>query len=90
MFILVMTTATFAGGGITAIVQNRVLNVEVVDTNLYNITVLDQTDRLIGAEPMTLGVGEFKLEIPEGNDFIRILVTNIHTGAYEVMRLRVE
>ena len=85
-----MATVMFAGSGITATVQNRVLNVEVVDTNLYNITVLDQTDRLIGAEPMTLGSGELELDIPEGNDFIRILVTNIQTGAYEVMRLRVE
>jgi len=90
MFILMMTTATFAGTGITATVQGRVAQVEVVDNNLYSIAVLGDTDRLISTRSMNQRSGVFAVEIPAGNDYIDVVVTNIQTGTTEVITLRVE
>ncbi len=90
MFILMMTTATFAGSGLTTTVQNRMLSVEVIDNNIYNVTILSSTDRFISTNSMTQRSGTYVVEIPEGNDFIDVVVTNIQTGATEVTRLRVE
>ena len=85
-----MTTATFAGGGLVTTVQNRMVSVEVVDNNIYNITVLNETDRFISTRSMTQRTGTFVVEIPEGSDYIEVIATNILTGATEVIKLRAE
>jgi len=90
MFILVMATATFAGTGLTTTVQNRIARVEVVDNNIYNVTVLSQTDRFISTRTMAQKSGTFVIEIPEGSDYIEVIATNILTGATEVITLRAE
>lgn len=89
MFILMMTTATFAGTGITATMQGRVAKVEVVENGIYNINVVSE-GRFIDTTRMTEGSGTFVVEIPEGTDYIDVIVTNIKTGATEIITLRAE
>ena len=84
-----MTTAAIAGTGLTATVQGRTLKVEVVDNNSYNVTVCT-TSRLVGTRRMTEKSGTYALNIPEGNDYIEVIATNILTGEVEVITLRVE
>lgn len=89
MFILMMTTATFAGTGITATMVGRTANVEVVDNGLYNINVVSE-GKFIDTNRMTERSGTFVIEIPEGTDYVEVIATNILTGATEVITLRVE
>ncbi len=89
MFIFVMTTATFAGTGITATMVGRTAKVEVVDNGIYNINVVSEV-RFIGTSRMVEGGGAFMVEIPEGTDYIDVIATNVLTGKTEVITLRVE
>ncbi len=89
MFILMMTTATFAGTGITATMVGRTAKVEVVDNGIYNVSLVNEM-RFIDTNRMTEKSGAFVVEIPEGTDYVDVIVTNILTGATEVITLRVE
>jgi len=90
MFIVMMTTATFAGSGLTVTVQGRVVSVEVVDGNYYNVIVSSEADRFVRTRPMTERTGMFMVEVPEGADSINIIATNVLTGEVEFIPVRVE
>jgi len=90
LLLVAITTATFAGTGITTTVQNRTLTVEVVDNNFYNVTVLSETKRVLNAGIITQRGGVFTIDMPEGNDYIELVVTDTQTGVTEIIPLRVE
>lgn len=90
LFLVAMTTATFAGTGLTVIMQGRVVTVEVVDNCLYNITVLNENKRFINTNSINRNSGTLMVNVPQGNDYIDVVVTNIYTGATEIITLRVE
>jgi len=90
LLLVAMSTATFAGTGITATVQGRTLQVEVVDDNYYHISI-DSPTRLIGTRSnMTKRSRAYVVEIPEGSDYIKVIATNRATSEIEVILLRIE
>ena len=90
LLLVAMSTATFAGTGITATVQGRTLQVEVVDDNCYHVSV-DSPTRLIGTRSnMTKRNGVYVVEIPEGSDYIEVIATNKETGKEEVIPIYIE
>ena len=84
-----MTTATFAGTGITVTMVGRTAKVEVVKNGIYNISVVNEM-KFIDTNCVTEGSGTFVVEIPEGTDYVDVIATNILTGATEVITLHVE
>lgn len=90
MLLFAMTTATFAGSGVTATIQNRTVQVEVTDTNLYDVTVVSETKGFINGLSMNRETGAFRVEIPQSGDSIKLLVTNLQTGATEILHFNVE
>jgi len=90
LFLVAMTTATFAGTGLTITTQGRMVQVEVVDNNLYHVAIIGETNELINNKSMTHQSGSFKTNIPEGNDYIEVIITNTQTGATEIVKLHVE
>jgi len=90
MFILMMTTAMFAGTGITVVAQGRTVVVEVIDTNVYNIIALNRSERFTRSRLMTQNTGPLFFDVPEGQNTIIVMAVNMNTGEPERLEITLE
>ncbi len=90
LLLVAMTTAAFAGTGVTVISQGRTVNIEVTDSNIYNVKVLNESNRLTETRLITPDTGGFTINVPEGQDYITIIVVNICTGKSEKLEIPVK
>jgi len=90
LLLVAMTTSTFAGTGITVIAQGRTVNVEVNDNNIYNVTVLNKSNRLTETRLINPDTRGFTINVPKGQDYVTVIVVNIRTGKSEKLKISVE